>query len=238
MALRSFSPNAPVMAIRHGYSDRDTGLRPVPLTLAIGVTAGLFAAYLLTPQEVVDRFIPAHPIITEHIPLETPPPVPLPKIDDPLVPPPMPYVHTPRPPLPSPIDRTTIGTSVSKGPIMINPGVESGLGGHPIPMLPLTVSLLAVVTAPSIDPRYASAFQPGYPGAMLRTEQEGVALVSVLIGADGRVREVRDLGSSNATFFNATARHAKLRWRFKPATRDRTPVEQWYPMTVRFTLND
>ena len=237
MAFRSLAPTAPARMIRHGYSDRDTVLRPVPLGLALGVTAGLFAGYLLAPQEVIDRILPADPINTEHIPLDPPPPVAQPRIDVSLMPPPTPHVNTPRPPIVSSLDPPILGNPEIKGPVVFSSDPDIGANNHAIPMPPMTTPL-PVLTAPVIDPRFASAFQPDYPGAMLRAEEEGIARISVLIGADGRVREVRDLGSSNATFFNATARHAKLRWRFKPATRDRTPVEQWHSMTVRFTLND
>jgi len=126
MAFRSLAPTAPARMIRHGYSDRDTGLRPVPLGLALGVTAGLFAAYLLAPQEVVDRILPADPINTEHIPLDPPPPVAQPRIDVSLMPPPTPYVHTPHPPIVPSFDSPILGSPEIKGPVVFSSDPDIG----------------------------------------------------------------------------------------------------------------
>lgn len=87
------------------------------------------------------------------------------------------------------------------------------------------------------DPRYADAFQPPYPDAMQIRGEEGRAVVRVLIGTDGRVKQLEPLSATHPAFASATARHARARWRFRPATVDGAPVESWKRITVTFTLN-
>ncbi len=219
---------------RHGYSDQPSRLRPIPLGLSIGVTGALFAAYLLAPQAMIERFTPFAPIKIKQIPLPTPPkPAPQPRTETPQ---PETTIVVPRrpiaPPLPSnpPIGTTDRGADnpFTTGPV----GDAKSIDPPAQPRQPVA----PVLTKVSIDPRFADRFQPDYPPAMLRLEREGVARVRVLVGPDGRVRDVVDAGSSTPAFFEATRRHALRAWRFKPATRDGAPFESWHVMTVTFKL--
>ena len=95
-----------------------------------------------------------------------------------------------------------------------------------------------MLTPAGIDDHYANAFQPPYPAAEQRAGQEGVVTVRVLIGVDGRVRQVEQVAAASDAFWRVTERQALGRWRFRPATRDGVPVEQWKTMTVRFRLQE
>ena len=81
-----------------------------------------------------------------------------------------------------------------------------------------------------------SEVQPAYPPSLARQEIEGFAIVRLLIGSDGRVKDVQMVSATEPEFFEATARQAKRYWKFKPATRDGIAVESWRQMTVRFKL--
>mgnify|MGYP003384348093 CR=1 FL=1 len=87
------------------------------------------------------------------------------------------------------------------------------------------------------DPGFANRFQPAYPTGLLQREIEGSVTIKVLIGPDGRVRQATVLRASHPDFAAATERQALRQWRFKPATRDGTPVEDWQTLTVRFNIN-
>lgn len=87
------------------------------------------------------------------------------------------------------------------------------------------------------DPKFARSFQPDYPVGLLRREIEGSVTVRVLVGTDGRVRQVQIMRATDPDFAKATERQAMTAWRFKPATRDGTPVEDWQTLTVRFDIN-
>lgn len=220
---------------RHGYSDRPSRLRPIPLGLSIGVTGALFAAYLFAPQEMIERFTPFDPLITKPIPLPDPPPVdqPQPKVDSPQH---KTDIFVPRPLIvPRLPDNPSIGTTdpsadnrFTSGPIGETIVIDPPARPKPLPA--------PVLTQVSVDPRFADRFQPDYPSSMIRSEREGVAKVRVLVGVDGRVRDVVDAGSSASAFFDATRKHALRAWRFKPATRDGRPFESWHVMSVTFTL--
>jgi periplasmic protein TonB len=87
-----------------------------------------------------------------------------------------------------------------------------------------------------LNPRYAGDLQPSYPPAMLRQEIEGAVTVRVLIGTDGRVKQIEPVHVSEADFLKVTRDQALRKWRFTPATRDGVPVESWREMTVRFEM--
>jgi protein TonB len=88
------------------------------------------------------------------------------------------------------------------------------------------------------DPRFADDFLPPYPPARERAEQEGRVRVRLTIGADGRVKSVVRLSATHEDFWNATERHVRNRWRFRPATLDGRPVETSKTMTIDFRLED
>lgn len=110
------------------------------------------------------------------------------------------------------------------------PPVNTGGGaGEIIPPVSPTIFAEATIAR-------GSQLQPDYPSAMARQGIEGVVTVRVLIGTDGRVKDVIQVSATDPDFFKATQRQALRYWRFKPATRDGVPVESWREMTVRFRL--
>ncbi|RZM18162.1 MAG: TonB family protein, partial [Sphingomonas sp.] len=107
---------------------------------------------------------------------------------------------------------------------------ESGSAGTiPLPPPP-------VLTAARIDLRYRDSFQPAYPADERLAEHEGRVVVRVLVGTDGRVKQVEAISAASPAFLEATRRQALTRWRFTPATRDGVAVEAWQQMAVRFQL--
>jgi periplasmic protein TonB len=101
---------------------------------------------------------------------------------------------------------------------------------------PLPPAPVPVLVGPRYDARFASSQQPEYPSDMARTETEGTAVVRVLIGVDGRVKQVEEVRSDHSSFFDATRKQALNKWRFKPATRDGVPYESWREMKVHFEM--
>ena len=95
-----------------------------------------------------------------------------------------------------------------------------------------------ILTEPGIDPRDLSAFQPDYPGSMVRLGKEGSVTVRVAIGADGRVTGIERLAATDEAFWLATQRHALRKWRFRPASRDGVAVSGSKVLTVHFRLTD
>ncbi len=167
---------------------------------------------------------------------------------------------TPDPPIPEPmVEPPTSQDPVIKRPVYIPPRtVESesvdpgaGLSGTGDPPLSGEAgagdpagraepeprpSPTPVLVEPVPLPSAAREFQPPYPSQLLRMGVEGKAVVRVLIGTDGRVKQVAIISADDPLFAEATERQALRRWRFRPGSRDGTPVESWKQMTVRFEI--
>ena len=96
-----------------------------------------------------------------------------------------------------------------------------------------------VLVSARLDPRYAARFQPPYPPASERQEEEGVVTVRVRVGTDGRVLSAELKASSgHRRLDEAAVEHARRAWRFVPATRDGVAIEAWREIPVRFELKN
>jgi protein TonB len=81
--------------------------------------------------------------------------------------------------------------------------------------------------------------QPDYPPSARRLEQQGVAVIAVLVAVNGRVADARIVTSSGHTVLDEAALlEAKRRWRLRPATRDGVPHADWYSVRVVFRIAD
>lgn len=169
-------------------------------------------------------------------------------------------VHIPNPPDPEPIPEAEPNrevrpqrqaSAIDTPPRLIDLPTDSGqIAYPPLPPLPADPSppgnsvtadppappAPPVRTQPEIDPRFAAQLQPPYPPAEERAEREGVVRVRVTVGPDGRVKALERLSATSDAFWAATERHARARWRFRPATLDGRPVESTMTITLRFQL--
>ena len=103
---------------------------------------------------------------------------------------------------------------------------------------PLPPPPLPALIEPSFDPRYRGDIQPVYPAAERRAEHEGRVTIRVLVGVDGRVRQVERVNATNDAFWQATRERALAKWRFRPATRGGVPVEAWRTLSLTFVLEE
>lgn len=207
-----------------GYLDRSvTKTSPTRLGIVVTVHVAALAALMLAPAEIIKKpaWFPNPEIYN----------VPEKKAPEPVVE--KQDVPEGRKPVPTPdIIRT-------EPPIVptIDPGPLPTLGGE------MTRSDGGGTTIVPMEPVFAPAriarnapLQPDYPTSLARQGIEGVTTVRVLIGTDGRVKQVELVSTTEPDFFTATKRQALRYWRFTPATRDGVAVESWREMTVRFKL--
>lgn len=205
-------------------------LNPASLTAAIAINGAVFGALILAAPEIVEIYDP--PLVTYPVPEPDPPP-PLP--DEPK---PQPKADNVTPPL---VDRIVETPTTPKAPIIeltrdpvitLDPPIAGPTDTGPVaPPAP-------VMTEAVIDSRYLRDFQPGYPPAKIRLEEEGRVTVRVLVGTNGRVLQVRPVGNADPDFFATTRKQALAKWRFKPATRDGVPIEAWREISVIFQLDN
>jgi len=208
--------------------------RPFSAGAALLINGAIFTALIFA----VPTFVPKpRPTVMEpvNVPLQPdPPPV------DPVHPKEKVKAETPIekifvPPTTNTTDTKLVIDSTDEPPVnppgpVVGTGTEIAKPAEPPAPPPLI--------APKLDSRYADALQPPYPAGELRVGKEGVAKVRVLVGTDGRVKDVQKISADSDAFFDATRRQALSKWRFKPATRGGTAEEAWYTATVRFTINN
>ncbi|MGB5482898.1 TonB family protein [Parasphingorhabdus sp.] len=113
----------------------------------------------------------------------------------------------------------------------------SGGTGGAIPFDPVKIVPDPVIVGARLNTRYAAEFQPAYPVGLLRREQEGEVSVRVLVGANGRVKDIELIDSPHVDFWTATRKQALKKWRFTAATKDGKPIESWMTLKVRFEIN-
>ncbi|HYZ48893.1 MAG TPA: TonB family protein [Sphingomonas sp.] len=203
---------------------------PLAMTAAVAINLAAVTALMLAKSGA----IAVDPGVIHLIPINEP--VPPPPHD---IPKPHPKSGTPTaPPQPKPI---LGGESIDKPIFATTDNVSGNIDGPIAPTFPeLPIGpqkqVEPVTVGAQPDQRYAGDFQPPYPPQLLRTGVEGKVVVKILIGADGRVKQVAILSADDPLFADAAERQALRKWRFKPATRDGAPIESWKQMTVRFEI--
>ncbi|MEN2787781.1 TonB family protein [Sphingomonas qilianensis] len=222
------------------YADRydKPGIKPGALAIAIGLNGAIVAALIFSAPEIrksIDKSFIARAI---PLPLD-PPPVSKPKPEAEIKPRMQQRAIDPppreRPMVSDPIAPTNSDHFFEPGAPAMAGGVTGGSGTMKPPYTPPHIPLL-VDARP--DPRFAKAFQPAYPPGERRAEREGRVTVRVLIGIDGRVKQVELISAASDAFFAVTKEQALQKWRFTPATKDGVPQETWSTMSVRFVLDD
>jgi periplasmic protein TonB len=221
------------------YSDTNRGLKPASLAVTVLVNGGVIAGLLMlgttairTANDAIKMIIPTTitPPIEKTAPREKPkaPEDPTPQ-----------NVYTPRSKNPTQVDPTTRIdlTSSTAGDEIVFPRTGEGMAILP-PVIPelITPPALPIFTVAKRNPRYARDFQPDYPPGMIREGREGAVTVRVLVGVDGRVKQVEAVKADDDAFLQATKNQALRRWRFMPATKDGVPQESWQELTVRFQM--
>jgi protein TonB len=199
------------------------------LIITIALHAGVAAiALLAVTTTTLTR--PPPPIITRPIP-ETPGPTP--EAAAPLthdlaipfdVPLPEPIVDT------APASDTSPLITAPEPPVRpADPGTGTGTTAvaDPPPAGPTRIARL--------DPRHAAL--PPYPAASRRLGEEGVVIIHVRIGRDGRVLAATLAQSSGHPRLDAAAlAHASATWRFTPALFAGVAVEATRDIKVDFRL--
>lgn len=203
-----------------GYLDRNlTNTSPARLGIVVALHGAAIAALMLAPAEMIPK--PNWGTI-EMYPVNDRPPPPPEKIPE------KPQQHPQHT-----IDQPTIIVPADNPGTTFRPfndGRDDGGIVNP-PVTPITNPV-------SVDATFVNGarIQPDYPTALARQEIEGVVTVRVLIGTDGRVKEIHQVSATEPEFFKATERQALRQWRFKPATRDGIAIESWRQLTIRFKL--
>lgn len=115
-----------------------------------------------------------------------------------------------------------------------------------LPALPMVEGPPVAAGPPVVDSapmsgmalQYANAPAPDYPRAALIAGAEGVVLLEIHVGRDGRPVDVRlHRSSGNRELDRAAMRHVQRHWTFQPAMRDGVPVEATGLVPIAFNLS-
>lgn len=220
------------------YEKKSGNLKGLGLTIALhaAVIAGVLALPAITvalkkPGEITGLNIPLKPDPVP--PIQTQPDDPLVKTasSNPVIDRIKPQVTPPA--LPKEPDYGF--ATGSGGSIFDGAGTDLDIPFDPLP--PVEATPDPVIVEAKLNTRYSGDFQPAYPPGQLRLEKEGTVSVRVLVGTNGRVKDLQLLSTPHESFWTATQRHALKKWRFKPATKDGKPYESWISLKVQFTIN-
>jgi protein TonB len=214
--------------VRNSYGS-DARHHPVAALFAVGLPAALVVAVALSPM-IIEMAPKTKPMTGTLIELEKP-------IDPP---PPIEKTHVDTWPKTASATETvapTVYTTTNDNVVETGPSVPDVIWNDPGPTVVPDPPMPKLVLA-QLDQRYAGLFQPDYPARAQREGIEGVAVVRVLIGTDGRVKAVELVSTDDPAFFEATKRRALTKWRFKAATRGGVAEESWKEMRVRFEIKN
>lgn len=105
----------------------------------------------------------------------------------------------------------------------------------PAPGLQAPATPPAAPAPPAAPPALAP---PHYPAEAAEAQQGGRVVLKLLVGVDGKVREVVVESSEPAGVFDAAAVDAARGWTLAPAMSDGKPVEGWVRVPVDFKPDD
>lgn len=206
--------------------------RVVAIAVVVALHVFAFGRMLLpTPPKASERGARVElPIpIPRDVPPPPPPPprviTPVPKIIPPIVTPPRPQERRPIDPPPQSLPQQA--HVADRGEERAPPPVPTvAPSGPPVAAKPAAAELVATV-----------ATAPQYPAREQRLGIQGSARLRILVGVDGRAREVEVLGTKGSPAFGRAARQQVMRrWRFQPAEREGRAVEAWGTVTILFRL--
>lgn len=109
----------------------------------------------------------------------------------------------------------------------------------PVPAAVPEVLPVAASTGVTISAAYAARNRkPDYPLMARRYNEQGTAVLRVLVTAGGTAGEVRIEKSSGHPLLDESALKAVRDWRFSAATRDGKAVSEWYEISIPYILQN
>ncbi len=207
------------------------------LTASIGIAALAFSALMAGQAIVTKTKIERLNVLSIEAP-PPPPPPPEPQTPQPISPPP---VTLPPTPLPPPVDAPRIDAviSVQTPPAPAAVAEQNDRPTSPSSAAPSNApSPPAVENAGDMSSTMISATPPRYPSESRRFREQGVVVLRVILGLDGRVSDIRVSKSSGHHRLDQAALSAVRRWRWSPTKRNGAPVIVQGLVEIPFILQE
>jgi protein TonB len=119
---------------------------------------------------------------------------------------------------------------------------DGGAGSGPPPSIGATAKQEIVMNLPNtpalVDqlPEPIRRVEPPYPDLAREAQVEGMVVVNVLVGRDGRVQEAQLHPTIHVPMLDQAALEAARQWMFEPALMNGRPVAVWVALPFRFRL--
>ena len=147
------------------------------------------------------------------------------------LPPPPPKLQTPPPYVPPP----DLDIAMEAPPPSTNTTAIAAVTNKPAPPPPPPVP----DAEPKLDPKWRGNKIPdsAYPPASVRLCEQGDAVLTFLVQADGRIGEVRlDKSTGFQRIDEFGTQYIQKNWRFLPGTKDGKPIASWKTMRIVFKI--
>ena len=184
------------------------------------------AQELVVPAEIILPSLP--PPKAEPPPKFTPTPKTAPQVPG-AAPPPTPAAA----PVAAPVLAAVEAAPVATAPVAV---------AH-APSTPPTAAAPVAAAAPKLEPPSSDADYlhnptPRYPTVSISRNEQGTVHLLVLVGVDGRAKEVKVKTGSGFERLDRAAREAVVGWTFVPAKRAGVPEDMWYELPIPFRLTE
>lgn len=204
---------------------------PRIVSLGIVLVLHLGAFVLVSAMTDIDvKRIHSAPLVVKLLPLDRRPPAPKPpasKRQKPDLPPPIvPQIIAPPPLVETPAvaaPLTTVAISPPPAPAVAVENPEPASSNEPVASDNLALKLIA-------------ANPPIYPVASRRNREQGVVLLELVVGVDGRVEEISVKRSSGFENLDRAALVAVRRWRWSPTVINQLAVRVRGVVRIPFEL--
>jgi TonB family protein len=140
-----------------------------------------------------------------------------------------------REPPPRGVSRPPAEPSVRMEPAVL--ATDPLLGEVSMARSPQPVDAADAEAVSTVPPRLLEMRPPEYPLIAQRSRREGVVVLRVLVGPDGRVREAEPIEGVLQLGFAEAARGAAMRAIYEPGKRGGVPVEMETRLRVEFSLD-
>jgi protein TonB len=187
-----------------------TGLLQRVLVLAEEVVIPVEFITPVTPPEIKPPPVLAKPPPSSKTPVAATAPSPAP----PVAPAPVPLA----------IPDTTPSANAPVG-VIHAPAVVAPVAPAPMAPAPMAAAPAPKVELPMTDIKHLYKPEPKYPRLSEWRREQGMAVIHILVGVDGRVREASVKASSGYERLDRAAREKVLEWTFLPRKRNGIAVE-------------
>ncbi len=146
----------------------------------------------------------------------------------------------PEPPAETPASSTPVSLPGESLPSKNTTSRDSGLPAFETrPSMPPASSAGTgpATTPPQFGAAYLNNPRPAYPPAARKMGIQGLVMLKVLVSRSGNVLEMEVAQSSGYDLLDRTAMEAVKGWRFVPARRGDSAVDEWVQIPVAFHLN-